>query len=166
MTAREVIKVLHEDGWYEVRQKGSHLHFKHPTKPGIVTVPIHRGDLDPVTLKSIWKQAGIENPAKNEKEDHYMKNISCFAELNKSDDGGYGIWFPDFLGCISYGSDIDEAREMAHEALELHVGSMLEDGEPLPESFAAASDLSGELYLRVTIDLEEARRVARSAVIR
>ena len=166
MTAGEVIKVLHEDGWYEVRQKGSHLHFKHPAKPGIVTVPIHRGDLKPKTVKTIWKQAGIEAPAKNKKEDHHMENISCFAELEGGDDEGYSLFFPDFPGCVSCGSDIKEACEMAHEALELHVGSMLEDGEALPESFAAASDLSGELYLRVTIDLEEARRVARSAVIR
>jgi len=46
------------DGWYPVRQKGSHQQFAHPTKPGRVTVPTHRGDLKPGTLHSIFKQAG------------------------------------------------------------------------------------------------------------
>ena len=42
MTAREVIKKLHEDGWYEIKRKASsHIHFLHPSKPGKVTVAIH-----------------------------------------------------------------------------------------------------------------------------
>lgn len=43
MTVREVLKILHEDGWREVenRTKGSHIQLRHPTKPGKVTVPSH-----------------------------------------------------------------------------------------------------------------------------
>lgn len=41
MTAREILKILHKDGWYEVDQDGSHMQLKHPTKPGKVTVAIH-----------------------------------------------------------------------------------------------------------------------------
>lgn len=41
MTAREILKILHQDGWYEVDQDGSHLQLKHPTKPGKVTVAVH-----------------------------------------------------------------------------------------------------------------------------
>ncbi len=61
MTVREVLKLLHEDGWCEVdgRTKGSHIQLKHPTKPGKVTVPAHGGDLPLGTLKSIKKQAGL-----------------------------------------------------------------------------------------------------------
>ncbi len=40
MKVREVIRMLEADGWYQVRQTGSHRHFKHPVKFGIVTVPI------------------------------------------------------------------------------------------------------------------------------
>src|SRR5436853_373116 len=39
MKARDVIRLLEDDGWIRVSQKGSHRHFKHPTKPGKVTVP-------------------------------------------------------------------------------------------------------------------------------
>ena len=38
MKVREIIKLLKADGWYLERTRGSHRQFKHPTKPGIVTV--------------------------------------------------------------------------------------------------------------------------------
>lgn len=61
MTAREIIKILHKDGWFEVDQDGSHLQLKHPTKPGKVTVPKHSGrDIPPGTLNSILKQTGLK----------------------------------------------------------------------------------------------------------
>ena len=62
MTAREIIKMLRDDGWSEVesRTKGSHIQLKHTMKPGKVTVPFHSGDIAPGTLKSILKQAGLK----------------------------------------------------------------------------------------------------------
>lgn len=62
MTAREVLKLLHQNGWTEIpeRTKGSHVQLKHPTKSGRVTVPIHSGDIPLGTLKSIKKQAGLK----------------------------------------------------------------------------------------------------------
>lgn len=60
MTAKEILKELHKDGWYEIGQRGSHLNLKHPTKPGKVTLPIHSGDLPRGTLNSILKQAGLK----------------------------------------------------------------------------------------------------------
>lgn len=59
MTAIELEKMIIADGWYHVATKGSHKHFKHPTKPGKVTIPQHRGDLDIKTARSILKQAGL-----------------------------------------------------------------------------------------------------------
>ena len=41
-------------------QNGSHRQYVHPTKQGKVTIPKHGGDLNPLTVKSIWKQAGID----------------------------------------------------------------------------------------------------------
>ena len=57
---KELIKILEKDGWYEVRQKGSHKQFKHSIKKGLVTVPYHNNELDPKTLNSILKQAGLK----------------------------------------------------------------------------------------------------------
>jgi predicted RNA binding protein YcfA (HicA-like mRNA interferase family) len=60
MKASELIKVIEAEGWYQVRQKGSHRIFKHPTKKGTVVVPEHgKEDLKKGTLHSILKQAGI-----------------------------------------------------------------------------------------------------------
>jgi len=57
----DVLKILKNDGWYQVRQRGSHRQFKHPNKPGLVTVAGKPGiDIPVGTLKSIWKQSGIE----------------------------------------------------------------------------------------------------------
>ena len=60
MTVREVIKRIEADGWYLARQRSSHRQFKHPTKPGLVTVAGHRSAvLAPKSLKSILRQAGL-----------------------------------------------------------------------------------------------------------
>ncbi len=62
MKVREVIKRLKSDGWYEARMRGSHRVLKHPTKSGIVVVPGNFGDDVAIgTLKSIWKQAKLED---------------------------------------------------------------------------------------------------------
>lgn len=59
MTAREVIRRLTDEGWYQVRQSGAHKQFKHDQKSGLVTVPIHGNkDIPKRTLASIARQAG------------------------------------------------------------------------------------------------------------
>jgi predicted RNA binding protein YcfA (HicA-like mRNA interferase family) len=62
MTFKDVMKLLHRDGWQEdpSRTDGSHYHLKHPTKKGTVTVPRHGGDIAKGTLNSILKQAGLK----------------------------------------------------------------------------------------------------------
>ena len=58
MRSAEVIKKLESDGWKLRRVKGSHHQFKHPGKPGLVTVPHPRADIALPTLRSIYRQAG------------------------------------------------------------------------------------------------------------
>ena len=45
MNSKQVIKKLDADGWYLARVKGSHHQFKHPVKPGLVTVKHPDGDI-------------------------------------------------------------------------------------------------------------------------
>lgn len=59
MKSRDVIRIIEQDGWYEVAVKGSHHQFKHPTKAGRVTIPHPKKDLPMPTVKSILKQAGL-----------------------------------------------------------------------------------------------------------
>ncbi|VWC96356.1 hypothetical protein BCO18175_03740 [Burkholderia contaminans] len=60
MSSSELIRMLEADGWFLVRTKGSHHHFKHPTKPGLATVPHPNKDLPMGTTKSILKTAGLK----------------------------------------------------------------------------------------------------------
>ncbi|NOT09906.1 MAG: type II toxin-antitoxin system HicA family toxin [Gemmatimonadales bacterium] len=58
---RDILRRLQEDGWYLDRTRGSHRQFRHPSKPGTVTVPGKPGDeLTPGTLNSILKQARLK----------------------------------------------------------------------------------------------------------
>ena len=43
MKYNELFKLLSKDGWFEIRQKGSHVIMEHPTKTGQITVPHHAG---------------------------------------------------------------------------------------------------------------------------
>ena len=61
MKVREVRRMIEQDGWRLARTKGSHRQFKHPSKPGLITVPSKPGDnLAPGTPNSILKQAGLK----------------------------------------------------------------------------------------------------------
>jgi len=61
MKVREILKLLRDDGWHLVKTEGSHRQFKHPSKPGRVTVAGHPSDdIHPKTLKSILTQAGLK----------------------------------------------------------------------------------------------------------
>jgi predicted RNA binding protein YcfA (HicA-like mRNA interferase family) len=60
---RAVIKLIEVDGWRLVRQTGSHRQFRHPIKPGTVTVAGRPStDVPPGTLVSILRQAGLKGP--------------------------------------------------------------------------------------------------------
>lgn len=60
MKIREVVAMLEADGWYLARTRGSHPQYKHPEKPGTVTVAGKPSlDVPPGTLNSILKQAGL-----------------------------------------------------------------------------------------------------------
>lgn len=59
MKVREVLRRLRTDGWVQVKAKGGHRQFKHPAKPGRVTVAGKASHtVPPGTLASIFKQAG------------------------------------------------------------------------------------------------------------
>lgn len=56
-----------------------------------------------------------------------------YVALFEKEKNGFSVEFPDFPGCVTCGGDLDEAVDMAHEALGMFVEIMLEDGESLPE---------------------------------
>ncbi len=83
------------------------------------------------------------------------------AIVHKDPESDFGISFPDFPGCITAGKDIDEAKDMAQEALTLHIQGMIEDGEKLPapsklEEIMADPDFADAVAYLV-VDVPDAR---------
>jgi len=57
----ELIQLIERDGWYLARTRGSHRQFKHPAKPGLVTIAGKPStDIPRGTLNSVLKQAGLK----------------------------------------------------------------------------------------------------------
>jgi predicted RNase H-like HicB family nuclease len=87
------------------------------------------------------------------------------AIVHKEAKSDFGVSFPDFPGCITAGKDIDEAKDMAQDALVLHIQGMLEDGEQLPppsrlEDIMADSDYAdATAYLVVSVPAAKPRTV-------
>ena len=59
MSSKEIIRIIEADGWRLARVTGSHHHFKHPTKKGLVTVPHPKRALPVGTVQNIMNQAGL-----------------------------------------------------------------------------------------------------------
>jgi len=87
------------------------------------------------------------------------------ALIHKDPTSDYGVSFPDFPGCISAGETLDEARDMAAEALSLHIEGMTEDGELLPNPSSleqVMSDPANRDGVAILVDgPEEAIRAVR-----
>jgi predicted RNA binding protein YcfA (HicA-like mRNA interferase family) len=61
MKVRDAIRLIEQDGWYQVATRGSHRQYKHSRKPGRVTIAGKPSDdLAPGTWHSILKQAGLK----------------------------------------------------------------------------------------------------------
>jgi predicted RNA binding protein YcfA (HicA-like mRNA interferase family) len=63
MKVRDAIRLIEQDGWFLIATRGSHRQYKHPFKPGRVTIAGNASDdLAPGTLNSILKQSGLKEP--------------------------------------------------------------------------------------------------------
>ena len=60
LSSREMIRMLEREGWALVRVTGDHHQFKHPSKPGLVTVQHPKKELTKQVISSIRRQAGIK----------------------------------------------------------------------------------------------------------
>jgi len=77
--------------------------------------------------------------------------------IHKDKDSDYGVTVPDLPGCFSAGDTIEDALAQAHEAIELHIEGILEDGEQVPamtapEQLQKKRDYKGGVWHLVKID--------------
>jgi predicted RNase H-like HicB family nuclease len=90
------------------------------------------------------------------------ENIKKYiAVINKENGKQYGVIFPDFLGCVTVGKNLEEAKEMAQEALQFHVDGMLKDGEDLP--YGKSLDEIKKKYKKAEIFLVVAVKIKTKA---
>jgi predicted RNase H-like HicB family nuclease/uncharacterized protein (DUF1778 family) len=90
--------------------------------------------------------------------------MNYIAYLHKDPKSDYGVSFPDFPGCITAGKTLQEAQQMAEEALALHIKGMIEDGEDLPEPStldALADDPARENALPILVHVEPVEKTVR-----
>jgi predicted RNA binding protein YcfA (HicA-like mRNA interferase family) len=59
-TSKKITSLIEKDGWFFVSQDGSHCHYKHLSKKGKITVPMHNQDIKKGTANNILKQAGLK----------------------------------------------------------------------------------------------------------
>jgi predicted RNA binding protein YcfA (HicA-like mRNA interferase family)/predicted RNase H-like HicB family nuclease len=124
----EIIKLIEGDGWYLVAQRGSHRQYRHPAKPGRVTIlgkPSR--DLSMGLERSILKQAGLigEWPVSDPR--------TYVILIEPTPDGGFGAWAPDLPGCVALGDSAEDAIQEMREAITFHLAGLREDGDALPE---------------------------------
>jgi len=130
MKVRQVIRLLEEDGWYLVVSRGSRRQFKHPTKPGRVTVAGHPGH----DLAKYEEQHSEAGQAGKEGEVAVYRFLVVIERANDN----YSAYAPDLPGRVTTGKTREEAERQVREAIEEHVRGLIEDNLPIPVSSASA----------------------------
>jgi len=117
MTARVVVAALKGDGWLLVRTKGSHAQYRRPTKAGLVTVPMHPGDLPIGTLKEHREGGG-----------HQVAEVTMRYPAVVTKEGKNLLAdFPTCPGCHTFAPPGHNIEHEAKEALELWLESNLQE---------------------------------------
>lgn len=78
-------------------------------------------------------------------------NLTYPAKFNKEDDGSYWVEFTDLQGCLTEGNNLENAKEMAKEALGGYLDSLKENKEAFPEP----SNIQGDNIYYITAILGE-----------
>lgn len=117
------IRLIERDGWALVRQAGSHRQYRHPSKPGTVTIPGRESkDLPPGTWNSIPETGG---PQVKEGE---VKYVVVYERTPNN----WAAYVPDLPGCVAVGDRREDVKRQIREAMALHLDSLREFNEPVP----------------------------------
>ena len=120
MNVRDLVRLVEAEGWTHVRTTGNHRHYKHPSKPNVVTIPGHAGDRWYAEVDS--KGGGIRE-----------KTMSVrYAVIFEQAECNWAAYVPDLPGCITTGRTLEEAELNIREAIEGHLKTLREFGDPVP----------------------------------
>ena len=128
MKVSEVLKALKDDGWFQVAQKGSHRQFKHPSKPGRVTIAGKPSD-------ELARGIQIEY-AKARRSSRFRTAMKYAVVIEKAGEN-FSAYVPDLPGCIATGDTASEVEQQIREAISFHLDGLREDGIEIPEPSCA-----------------------------
>lgn len=137
VTARELLAALRRDGWYVLRQDGSHLRLAHPHRANKVTVAVHAGAIVKAgTLKGILEQAGMSVERLIDLLTYCRSaRMARYTVLLVPDpeEGGYSVSVPALPGLFTQGDTYQEAITNARQTIAFHLDCLRAEGEPVPD---------------------------------
>jgi predicted RNase H-like HicB family nuclease len=127
-----MLKLIEADGWYLIATKGSHRQYKHPGKPGRVTVAGKAQRYFASTHRA-------EHPeTSTDRGEATMNQYVVIIERDEA--GGYSAWAPDLPGVIAAASSYEECLSLMREAVDFHLEGLREDGQPIPTPAAIGAE--------------------------
>jgi predicted RNase H-like HicB family nuclease len=118
---RDAIRLIEIDGWILVRIKGSHRQYKHPSKPGIVTMAGNQSG--PWNLEQHIEAGGFEITGEG------MKYVVVYEQTSS----GWSAYVPDLPGCVAAGKTRKGAEDLVREAIPFHLEGLRKADELIPE---------------------------------
>jgi predicted RNA binding protein YcfA (HicA-like mRNA interferase family)/predicted RNase H-like HicB family nuclease len=129
---RELIRLLEDDGWRPVAQRGSHRQYEHPRKPGRVTVAGKPRSRCAEGYGGEYPSAG--RATEDESLSEYLVVIEHEGE-------SWGAYCPDLPGVGVVGDSREEIEQLIRDAITLHLDGLRQAGEPIPEPTAVGTTL-------------------------
>ena len=153
--SRDIIREIEADGWVLDRVRGSHHVFKHPARPGHISVPHPKSDLGPGIVAQIRKAAAGVRETPDTKQEMGMRYPVAIEPA--TDAACYGVAVPDLPGCFSAGDTLDAALPGAEESAAAWIDATLDAGGPVPppssvEAIRNNPDYAGWIFGLITVD--------------
>jgi predicted RNase H-like HicB family nuclease len=92
--------------------------------------------------------------------------VKYAAVMEQADAGGFGVWFPDFPGCVAHGDDLTTAAQAARYALEGRIEALSDSGAPIPQPTPAEAVELPQDVLSYVVLVEAHMPEAKPAYVR
>jgi predicted RNase H-like HicB family nuclease/predicted RNA binding protein YcfA (HicA-like mRNA interferase family) len=128
MKVKEVIRLLEGEGWFLVATRGSHRQYKHPVRPGRVTVAGKPSDESCAWHAEQYLEAICPEGA----------TLMRYAVVIEKADGNYSAYVPDLPGCVATGDTVAAVEGEIREAIRFHIEGLQADGIAVPQPTSIA----------------------------
>jgi len=130
--AEPAARINSQSVYRRLRSRSGNRHYKHPSKLNVVTIPRRPGDDLPVgTLKPIFEGRGTGDEAISQR----------YAVIFEQAESNWAAYVPDLPGCITTGKTFEETERNIREAIQGHLRTLLEFGEPVRRPTSLAREI-------------------------